>query len=171
LFLSGCATVPTSDIVIETAVDKKVNIGAYVSYGWLASAGILKDPEGQWEPPGFDADKEIRFLVNRELRKRGITEVSRNPDFLVAYVLGVDMTALKLKENPETKIYEIKNIPKGALVLILIDPETQNAIWIGTATAQPEKDMDMEARKNRLDYIITKMLKELPIKSPEKRGY
>jgi hypothetical protein len=162
LFLSGCATFPTSDIVIDTAADKKVNIGGYESYGWLAAAGILRDPEGKWEPPGFDADKEIRFLVDRELRKRGLTETARDPDFLVAYVLGIDMTALKLKEDPDTQIYELENIPKGALVLILIDPETTKAIWIGTATAQPEKEMDMETRKKRIDYIITKMLKEMP---------
>ena len=162
LFLSGCATFPTSDIEIETAVDKKVNIAGYGSYGWLAAAGILRDPEGKWEPPGFDADKEIMFLVDRELRKRGMIETQRSPDFLVAYVLGIDMSALKLKEDPDTKIYEFENIPKGALALILIDPKTTSAIWVGTATAQPEEEMDMETRKKRIDYIITKMLKKLP---------
>ncbi len=162
LFLSGCATFPTSDIVIDTAADKKVNIGGYESYGWLAAAGILRHPEGKWEPPGFDADKEIRFLVDRELRKRGLTETARKPDFLVAYVLGIDMSALKLKEDPETKLYDIENIPKGALVLILIDPVSRKAIWVGTATAEIQKEMDMETRKKRIDYIITKMLKEMP---------
>ncbi len=162
LFLSGCATFPTGDIAIGTAADKKVDFRGYESYAWFVGAGILRDPEGKWEPPGFDADAEIRFLVDRELRKRGMTETSGNPDFLVAYVLGIDMTALKLEEDPETKIYDIENIPKGALVIMLIDPESRRAIWIGKATAQPEEKMDMETRKKRLDYVITKMLKQLP---------
>jgi hypothetical protein len=162
LFLSGCATIPTDDITIETAVDTKVNFRGYESYDWLAAAGILHDPEGKWEPPGFDADKEIRFLVDRELRKRGMTETSGKPDFVVAYVLGINMTALKLKEDTEAKIYNLENIPKGALVIILIDPESMKAIWVGMATAQPEEKMEMETRKRRLDYIITKMLKQIP---------
>jgi len=162
LFLSGCATFPTSDIEIETAVDTKVNIAGYERYGWLAAAGSLRDPEGKWEPPGFDADKEIMFLVDRELRKRGMTETTRNPDLLVAYVLGVDMSALELKEDPETKLYDVENIPGGGLLLVLIDPGTMKAVWVGTATAEIQKDLDTETRKKRIDYVITKMLKELP---------
>lgn len=162
LFLSSCATVPTDDINIDTAADKKVNFSGYKNYNWFAAAGILRDPEGKWEPPGFDADKEIRFLIDRELRKHGMTETAGKADFLVAYVIGIDMTALKLEEDPETKFYEVENIPKGALVIVLIDPESGSAIWLGKATAQPDEKMDMDTRKKRLDHIITKMLKELP---------
>jgi hypothetical protein len=117
LFLYGCATFPTGDIAIGAAADKKVNFSGYKSYDWFAGAGIVNDPEGKWEPPGFDADAQIRFLINRELRKRGVTETADKPDFLVAYVLGIDM---------------------------------------------PEEELDNETRKKRLDYIITKMLKQLP---------
>ena len=162
LFLSGCTEFPTDDIAIDTAADKKVDFKGYKSYDWLAAAGILHDPEENWEPPGFNADAEIMFLVDRELRERKMTETSDNPDFLVAYVLGIDMAALKLKEDPETKIYDIEYIPKGALLLILIDPGSMRAIWIGKATAQPDKELDMDTRKKRLDHIITKMLKQLP---------
>jgi hypothetical protein len=162
LLLSGCATIPTGDISIETAADNKVNFSGYKSYEWLAAAGILRDPEGKWEPPGFDADAEIQFLVDRELRKRGLTETGTNPDFLVAYVLGVNMTALKLKENPETNINTLENVPRGALVLILIDPQSLSAIWAGVATAEKLEGIAMQARKKRLDYVITNMLRQLP---------
>ena len=139
-----------------------MNFSGYKSYGWLAAAGILRDPEGKWEPPGFNADAEIKFLVDRELRKRGLTETGTNPDFLVAYVLGIDMEALKLKENPDTKLTTLENIPKGGLILVLIDPQTARASWVAVATAELNEEMDMETRKARLEYAVTKMIKELP---------
>ena len=123
---------------------------------------ILNDPEGKWEPPGVDVDAEIRFLVDRELRKRGMNENSMNPDLYVAYVLGVDMDALKLKENPDTKISTLKNVPGGALLMVLIDAQSTNAVWAGLATAEIQQGLDKETRKKRLDYVITNMLKELP---------
>jgi len=160
--LSACATVPTKDITIDTDADPKVAFSGYKTYEWLGAAGILSDPEGNWEPPGFDADGEITFLINRELRKRGMIETNRNSDLYVAYVLGVDMDALKLKENPETKVSTLQNVPGGGLLLVLIDARTTYAVWAGLATADIQQDLDMETRKKRLDYVITKMLKELP---------
>jgi len=160
--LSACATIPTKDITIDTDADPKVAFSGYKTYEWLAAAGILSDPEGKWEPPGVDVDAEIKFLIDRELRKRGMTESSMKSDLYVAYVLGVDMEALKLKENTETKVSTLKNVPGGALLLVLIDGQSTDAVWAGLATAEIQQDMDMETRKKRLDYVITNMLKELP---------
>jgi len=160
--LSACATIPTKDISITTDADQQATFSGYKSYGWLATAGIMSDPEGKWEPPGFDADAEITFLIDRELRKRGMTETSMKPDVFVAYVIGVDMEALKLKENTETKIATLENVPGGALLLVLIDSQSTNAVWAGLATAEMQQGMDMEMRKKRLDYVITNMLMKLP---------
>jgi len=163
LFLvSACATIPTKDITIDTDMDKQATFSSYKTYEWLAAAGIMSDPEGKWEPPGFDADAEITFLINRELRKRGMTETSMKPDLYVAYVLGVDMEALKLKENAETKISTLKNVPGGAFLMVLIDAQSTDAVWAGLATAELQQDMDMETRKKRLDYVVTNMLMKLP---------
>lgn len=160
--LSACTTIPTKDITINTDSDQQATFSKYKSYQWLAGAGIMSDPKGKWEPPGFDADAEITFLIDRELRKRGMIETSMKPDLYVAYVLGVDMDALKLKENPETKISTLENVPGGALLLVVIDAQSTEAVWAGLATAELQKDMDMETRKKRLDYVISNMLKELP---------
>jgi hypothetical protein len=160
--LSACATIPTKDITIDTDADPKVAFSGYKTYEWLAAAGILNDPEGNWEPPGVDVDAEIKFLIDRELRKRGMTETNRKSDLYVAYVIGVDMDALKLKENPEAKVSTLQNVPGGALLVVLIDARTTYAVWAGLATAEIQQDMDMETRKKRLDYVIANMLKELP---------
>ncbi|WP_455210255.1 DUF4136 domain-containing protein, partial [Kaarinaea lacus] len=88
MYLAGCTSVPVDDIKVESEADPKVKFSGYKTYAWLGAAGILNDPQGQWEPPKFDADAEITFLIDQELRKRGMTEVNDSPDMLVAYALG-----------------------------------------------------------------------------------
>ena len=84
LFVTACATALTKDIKVDTETAPNANLSAYKTYAWIAAAQILNDPDGQWEPRKFDADAEIRFLINNELRKKGMTEVDRNPDMLGA---------------------------------------------------------------------------------------
>ena len=162
LLITGCTTVPIEDIQVEAEADPKVKFSGYKSYAWLGSVGILSDPEGRWKQPEFDVDTEIRFLIDRELRKRGLSETSNKPDMLVAYAMGVDMDAIKVKENPETKKQMLKNAPKGALLVILVDPETQYVMWLGSASADVQKDPDTEIIKKRLDYAVSQMMKMIP---------
>jgi len=163
VLLSGCATTAaTKDIQIEAEADPKANFSGYKSYAWLGSAAIVFDAAGKWEPPQFDADAEIKFLIDRELRKRGMTEDSANPDMLVAYAAGIDMDTLELKVDPESEIKTLENIPQGALVIALVDTETAVAIWAGLATADVQENPDQEMIKVRLDYAVTQMLKKLP---------
>jgi len=160
--LSACATIPTKDITINADADQRVHFSGYKSYGWLAAAGIMNDPEGKWEPPGYDVDAEIKFLIDRELRKRGWTENTSNPDVYVAYVVGLDMAALKLQVKKKTRISTLENVPAGALLVVLIDAQSGMAVWAGQATAELQQGLDMETRKKRLDYVVTKILKEVP---------
>ncbi len=160
--LAGCTTVPTDDIKIEAVADENVNFSTYKSYAWVGAVGILKDPEGKWKQPKFDIDKEIQFLMDREFRKTGLTETSSDPDMLVAYALGVDMSALKIKDDPKTKSPILKNVPKGALIVVVVDAKTGYAIWIGQASAKIKQNPDMKIAKGRLDYAITQIIKKMP---------
>ena len=71
LFLSACATL-TKDIDVRSETAPGVNLANYKSFAWVASAEIINDPQGNWEPPNFDADAEIKFLLLKELRDKGL---------------------------------------------------------------------------------------------------
>ncbi len=160
-FITGCSTFPKDDIKIETEAAAKVDFSGYKTYAWLGAAGILYDPHGHWEPPALDADAEMVFLVNSALRDSGMTEVMSEPDMLVAYALGADMEALKLKQNPETKLTSLENVPQIGLVVVLIDSETGFVTWVGIATGEI-KNLDSEIVKKRLEYAVNAMFNELP---------
>jgi hypothetical protein len=161
LFVTGCSTFPKDDIKVESEVDPKANISGYKSYAWLAAVGILEDAEGLWEPPKFDADAEIEYRINEALRKHGMSQTNNDPDLYVAYALGVDMDALELKIDPETKLSSLENVPQTGLVVMLIDSETGFVTWVSTATGEL-KNLDQETMKKRLEYVVNTMFKDLP---------
>ena len=160
-FIASCAAV-TSDIKVDAEADPKANIKGYKTYVWLGSAEILYDPAGRWEPPGFDADSEVKWLIDRELRKRGMMEVNTNPDMIIGFIAGIDMAALELTENPEKTITIIQNVPKGALALVFVDASTGYPIWIGQAVGDIQQEPNTETVRKRLDYAVSEMFKLLP---------
>ena len=162
VFLIACTTVPTKDIQVDAEADPKASFSGIKTYAWLASAQIVYDPEGQWEPRNVDIDAEVQSIINSELQKRNIAEVSTSPDMLVAYAAGVDMTSLGLKENPETKEKLLENIPGAALIVALIDAETGYVIWLGEAVGEVQQGADEATVRARIEYAIREMFRLLP---------
>jgi hypothetical protein len=162
LLVAGCVSTATKDIIVDTAADPKIDFKAYSTYAWLGSAAIVFDDEGRWEPPQFDADAEIKFLIDRELSNRGMTEDSVNPDMIVAFAAGIDMDSMEIDITPESGLTRLENIPLGALTVILVDANTGQAIWGGVATAEILENPRQETIKQRLDYAVTTMFKQLP---------
>jgi len=158
LIITSCATI-TSDIDIETHVDPDVDFSTYKTYAWLGSAQIVFDPIGQWEQPTLDTDEEVKFNINRELREKGLFEVSTKPDLIVAFAAGVDMTALELKEDPESKKEILKNVPRASLVVALVDAKTGYTVWLGYAEADVQEQQTIENIRARIEYAITEIFK------------
>ncbi len=158
LLIVSCATL-TNDIEVKTHVSPNTNFSAYKSYAWAGSAQIVFDPIGQWEQPTLNTDEEVKFDVNRELRSKGLFEVSSNPDLLVTFAAGVDMTALELQENPNTKKPVLTNVPKAALVIALIDAHTGYTVWLGYAEGEVQKQQTIENIRKRIDYAVSGIFK------------
>jgi len=157
----GCTTFPKDDIQVDTEANPKINFSGYETYQWLAEVAVLNDPDGTWEPPAFDANAEIRYLIDGALRKRGMSEVSMDPDMYVAYAAGVDMAALEARLDEKTNMTMIENVPESGLVVMLIDAQTTAAAWMGVATADMKNEKPDIAKK-RLEYAINGMFDKLP---------
>ncbi|NOQ88685.1 MAG: DUF4136 domain-containing protein [Gammaproteobacteria bacterium] len=156
--VSSCATL-TQDIVVETHVNPDIDFNTYRSYAWIGSAQIVFDPIGQWEQPTLDTDEEVKFNINRELRSKGLFEVRSDPDLLVAFAAGVDMTFLKLKEDPESKQEVLTNVPKAALVIALIDADTGYTVWLGFAEGDAQEQQTIENIRTRIDFAVSEIFK------------
>jgi hypothetical protein len=160
--LAGCTMVKTSDIEVQTEADPKCSFSGYKTYAWLGGAVILNDPEGQWEPPGFEADMEIKSLIDQQLRARGMSESTDAPDMIVGFAAGIDLAALELKTDSETELTILESHPRGGLLVILIDAETGFVVWAGAAEGDAAAQPDADTAKVRLAYAVKSMFNELP---------
>jgi len=158
-FLSSCVTL-TNDIEVETHASPDADFSAYKSYAWVGSAQIVFDPIGQWEQPTLDTDEEVKFNINRELRSKGLFEVTSDPDLLVAFAAGVDMTYLELKEDPDSQKQVLTNVPKAALIIALIDAHTGYTVWLGFAEGQVQEQQTIENIRKRIDYAVSRIFKD-----------
>jgi len=162
LFMVGCNS-EYNDITVSSDHDPDFKIKHYKTYAWLGSAEIIADDHGQWEVPNFDADAEIRFLIDNKLRDHKLTPVKSNPDLIVAFVGGVSVVdAINVKNNSNMKEVDFAQIPAGALVIVFIDGKTGEPVWVGEATANVQYAPDEQTAKERLDYAVNKMLKQIP---------
>jgi len=158
VFVSACATL-TSDIEVETHAYPDVNYNTYKTYAWAGSEQIVFEPIGQWEQPTLDTDEEVRFVINRELRKRGFNQVEDDSDLLVAFAAGVDTTVLKLKEDPKHDKKVLTNIPTAALVIVLIDTNTGYPAWSGYAIGDVQQQQTINNIRKRIDYAVRQIFK------------
>jgi len=158
--VAACASI-TGDIRVQTESDPAIDLGDYRTYSWLGTAEIVNDPYGNWEPPEFDADTEIRALLNRELRRRGMREVVSDPQLVVAFAAGINTDVFEIVENPDSKMYTLQNAPRAALVVVLIDPRTRYPVWVGTAVGDVKAGRTPDEVRKRIDYAVTTMLRQV----------
>ena len=164
LLLTGCASVDTSDIEIISEAHPRFQMAGYGSYTWAGSASIVFDNEGRWEPPGYDLDAEIKFLIDTEMRALGLVENSANPDLILGFGTAIDMPSLQLIQDPDSSLeLPEQSMPLGALSVTFIDARTGYVVWMGIATADIEETPDPELSRQRLQYVVTNMLSTLPL--------
>lgn len=162
--MNACSTMNSSsnsDMTFETDIDPKANFKGYKSYMWMGTASIMNDPEKAWVAPGFDANAEIKLLIDNELRRKDMSETSTTPDVLVGYALGVNMANIEYKENPDKSFKTLESAPKGALIILMVDAQTGVVIWASSAKADIKGNTG-EAAKQRLVFAVKSMLGSLP---------
>jgi len=164
LSITACSTMNSSsnsDIKFETDIDPKANFKGYKSYMWMGSAAIINDPDKLWVAPGFDANAEIKLLIDNALRAKDMSESSQSPDVLIGYALGVDMSNIEYKNNPEKSFKSLEAAPKGALIILMVDAQTGVVIWASSAKADVQGNTG-DAAKQRLAYAVKSMMGSLP---------
>lgn len=163
LALAGCATSDSAfdDIDLITEIHPRFDLSGYGSYAWSGNASLVYDPAGKWEPPGYDLDEEIKFLVDTELRSLGLVESYVRPDLLASFAIAIEIETLPFNRDPNEEMAVIDNVPLGALVITLVDTNLGYAVWAGLAVADVDESPDNDLSRMRLQYAVSKMLETL----------
>jgi len=160
---TACSSTPTSDIHVHSAADAKANLGEYKSYAWNASAGMLRDRTGIFVPKDVDTQAEVIYLVDKNMRDRGMTQAREQPDLLVSLLFVADVKDVEeIKSSRGAALTTLDPIGEGALLIELIDAETGKTVWLGGAEGEVRGSRTAEESKERLAYAVDKLFETLP---------
>jgi hypothetical protein len=117
-----------------------------------------------------------RFVdaVNNELQKQGYTLSTENPDFLVALHSAskekTDITDWGYGMGPRSRWYggyrdiDVTQYTEGTVFVDIVDPESRNLVWRGTATTAVDDSMSPDKQKERFASIAARIFANFPPK-------
>jgi len=173
--LGGCASMSVS-----SDYDPKADFSSLKTYDWEGPQPITGNPR-------LDNDllhERIRNAVERELTLKGYRKVTVDPDFKVAYNVGLenklDVTTIPTYDysypsyysrvggfgryegyRPSTEV-NVYQYEEGTLLLDIVNPETKKLIWRGTAKAEVNAGDSPERKEARVNEAVSKMLAQFP---------
>lgn len=163
LLATACAPkAQTSDIKTQTAADETVKFAGYKTYTWFAGVGMVRDDTGKWDDGDLDITAELKFLIDKSLRERGLNESTSSPDLFIGFLVVADVNQLKEITDRGGKVTSIEGVGESALVIELIDAKTERTIWVGAAAGDAQTGRSQDELKARLNYAVTELFKGLP---------
>lgn len=160
---SACSSsVSTSDIHVQSAADEKTNLAGYKTFAWLGSESTLVDRTGVWAEKDFDARTEVEFLVDQALRRHGLTISQGDPDLWVDLSILAEVQDVEENKTKRREGLTFDPVGEGALIVELIDHETDKTVWIGGAKGDLRHSRTADETKQRLAYAVDEMFKTLP---------
>lgn len=150
---------PSAAQTISFDFDKAVHFGGFKTYGWVPGTNV----------PDQLVHRRIVDAVDVQLTLKGMTKApkDRQPDVLVAYHASFEKD-LQITGfgsgwggyrfgGTRSASARAEEILVGTMVIDIVDAETKNIVWRGTAT----KDIDVNAKPDKRDKNITKTAEKL----------
>lgn len=159
---TGCATSTIHEgLKVSAVADPKMNVKAYQTYQWAIGASVMRDTTAAWQAPDFDVNDELGFLIEKELRAKGMRPVNKNPDVYVAFLIVANVEQAKLVRDKAGDL-SLENDSAGALIVELMDPSTLKPVWRGAAVAPVRDDLSSEQRRERFAHGVHQIIDKLP---------
>ncbi len=161
--LIGC-----SSMDVSFYYDQDRDFSRYKTYDWLTE-NVLLDLEDGLAFLHLPGD-EIRAHVSAELHKKGFVLEPAVPQFLILVYLGlkeqVTVTDKGGKNYGKGKMkIEVEIHPEGGVYIDIIDAQTYDLIWRGSATKEVEDEPTKEKARKNIRKAIDKLIDEFPPKS------
>jgi hypothetical protein len=177
--LNGCAT-----LQVHVDYDPSANFTGLKTYDWISGSQVTS------EDPRFDDNPFIETLLRRTLKaqlgiKGYVQESSDTPDFLVGYYAtldeGVDIEIINRyygysavqdgygygyeyyswTAKPEFREHKYR---KGTLIVDIVNSGTRSLMWRGVGQDEMNFSRELEAKEEKLNDAVRRMLKEFPPK-------
>jgi hypothetical protein len=167
LLAVGC-----SSISVRHDFDTQADFTAYQTYAWLQQPTTAVGDAEAAQRTNTLLDKRIKRAVDAELAAKGMKPSAENPDLLVIYHTGLDRKVdvqdwgYSYPRYPYGGWYggqvDVYEYDEGTLIVDLIDAESDQLVWRGTATKVIDETASPEKREANLNEVVTRLFADYP---------
>jgi hypothetical protein len=186
---AACAAIWISSAAIFEAAKIKITTQHHQTYPFQNVHTWNWSPDGHGEvklATTAEADPErlrqkvepvLVPAIEREMKARGLEQVSASPDVLVNYYVLVTVGQSSqyigqfIPSTPEWGVpivmggtQALRAYPVGTVLIDMVAPSMKSVVWRGAAQAEVDLDKKPEERQARLEQAVRDMLKQFPPK-------
>lgn len=170
IMLAGCS----STINVNYDYDTTTNFGQYRTFDWApdpSSATTPMDANDAAKRSGLLSNR-IQNAVNFELKAKGISQSSNNPDLLAVFHLGVQDKIQVTDWGYRYSDYywgyggrqmDVYQYQEGRMIIDLVDAETHNLVWRGTGEGVVSQyNRSPEELQARINEVVNQIMSNYP---------
>jgi hypothetical protein len=163
---AGC-----SSISVNYDYDPGADFTTYKTFAWITQPTNISGNAQQAQAQSSLVGKRIMHSVTGVLAEKGLTEDDNDPQLLLAYHTGVQdkvqVTDWGYGYGPYDGWYggggvDVYNYQEGTLILDLVDAQSKQLVWRGTAQGVLESNPDPETMQRKIDNVVGRMLQNYP---------
>ena len=158
--LIGC-----SPIHVSFEYQKSRDYSVYKNYAWLTENVLVDVEDGllMLDMPG----NGFMTHVDDGLRKKGYKIDPHNPQFLILVHMGLkENVTVTDKSYGKGKIkIEVESHPEGSVFLDVIDAESFDLVWRGTAVKEADNNPTEKSVKKNIKKALDMLVAEFPPES------
>ena len=118
-------------------------------------------------------DKRIVTALEAELKRKGLTRRTENPDLLISYALAMDAPLTGADFNaayaedfpislPEPEPGQDLSYHQGALIVDVVDADSRNLLWRGGIMAGVTMDVGEREKSRRVRHAVRILFEHFP---------
>jgi Domain of unknown function (DUF4136) len=170
--VSACSSVSVQS---SAKYDPNIDYAGYKTFNWMPKDDTADTAEAgaalQSRPITSEAARMIESELEKGLEAKGFKKLaSGTPDFYVNYHARVQD-----KVEPRVQTYtcagricgqaiDMNKVREGTMILDIIQPDSNEVVWRGTAVAQAVDAVDPSHRKEIIETAVRQLLNVFPPK-------
>jgi len=172
--LAAVSVVACGGVKYNSNFDPQASFDGFNTYAWAQ-----RTPTGDDDPRVYNdiVDRRIKLAADQALEAKGYQQ-SNSPTFFVAWHGAIDgkMNVTTINNHygygwgyyryggmgMGTSQTYVNEWDEGTLLIDIIDAQSNNLVWRGTATAELRQSQNPEQQQQRLNEILAKLLERFP---------
>ena len=162
-----------SSISVKHDYDREANFVALKKFAWMQQPTTAMGDARAAMQRNTLLDQRIKNAVNGQLVGKGLRQDSNNPDFLIAYHVGIqdkiDVTTSGYAYAGRGRYYgwaggrvDVHQYQEGTLIVDFVDAKSKQLIWRGTAQKALDPNPTPEKIEKNIGEAVAKMLEKFP---------